>query len=232
MPIIPKHRLRLIGVAILFVALLTAFFVVIRKWGVLFKNPEELRQLVRSTGVWSPLAIIGLQLLQIVFAPLPGNITAFAAGYALGFWPTILYLMLGVLGGSAVAFLIARLFGRRILHLFVPPDALRRFDQQVIQRGTFFLFLLLLVPNPLGDWIYYLAGITAIPFPLFLTLVLIARLPSNIIECGIGASAINFGWREWLIFALLVTGLSALYLLNRNRIEKLLARISSRVATR
>jgi len=203
-----------------------------RKWGNILQNPEELRQLVRSTGIWSPLAVISLQLLQIIFAPLPGNIMSFAAGYALGFWPTILYLMLGVLGGATVAFLIARLFGRRILQLFVPPDALRRFDQQVIQRGTFFLFLLLLVPNPLGDWIYYLAGITAIPFPLFLTLVLVARLPSNIIECGIGASAIRFGWREWLIFALLVAGLSALYFLNRNRIEKLLARISSRVATR
>ncbi|MEO0020606.1 MAG: VTT domain-containing protein [candidate division WOR-3 bacterium] len=199
---------------------------VVRRWGYIFSSPEELRRLVHSWGVWAPLGTILLQLVQIVLAPLPGNLLAFAAGYALGFWPTIVWLMIGVLGGATITFLLSRALGRRLLRVFVPGPALERFDRQVIERGTFYLFLLLLVPNPIGDWVYYLAGLTRIPLPFFLLLVLLARLPSNIIECGIGASAIRFGLREWLIFGLVVVLLTAGYLLNQHRIEHLLLRLA------
>ena len=206
--------------------LIAGFLLIVRQWGGLFRNPEQLRQLVHSWGVWAPLGTIGIQLVQIVFAPLPGNLAAFAAGYALGFWPTIIWLMLGVLGGATVAFVISRFLGRRLLHLIVPQAILERFDRIVIRQGTFYIFLLLLVPNPLGDWVYYLAGLTRIPLPFFLMLVLIARLPSNIIECGLGASAIRFGTREWFIFAGAVLLLTLGYFLNQHRIEALLLRLS------
>lgn len=216
-------RLAVAGALVVLVAVLV---LILRRWGYLFTSPLELRRLVHSFGVWAPLGTILLQLVQIVLAPLPGNLLAFAAGYALGFWPTIVWLMIGVLGGSTLAFLLSRALGRRLLKLFVPEPALIRFDRLVIERGTFYLFLLLLVPNPVGDWVYYLAGLTRIPLPFFLLLVLVARLPSNIIECGIGASAIRFGLREWLIFGLVVVLLTAGYLLNQHRIERLLLRLA------
>ncbi|MGQ9707735.1 MAG: TVP38/TMEM64 family protein [bacterium] len=197
-----------------------------RRWWYLFQNPEELRTVVNSWGAWAPLGIIVLQLIQIVLAPLPGNVMAFAAGYALGFWPTIVYLMVGVLGGATIAFLIARLFGRWLLRFSVPAETLARFDAKVIRHGTFYIFLLLLVPNPMGDWVYYLAGLTGMPLPLFLILVLIARLPGNIIECGAGASAIRFGLRDWIVFGVVVVLLTVVYFLNQRRIEHLLARFT------
>jgi len=163
---------------------------------------------------------------QIVFAPLPGNVLAFVGGYTLGFWPTIVWLMVGVVFGASLAFILARFFGRRFLRVFVPVGVLARFDRLVITRGTFYLFLLLLVPNPLGDWVYYLAGLSGIGFPYFLVMVLIARLPSNIIGCGLGASAIRFGVREWVITALMVIVISVAYFLNQHRIERLLLRLA------
>lgn len=194
----------------------------------LFRNPEEVRALLKGWGVWAPLGVFVLQLIQIVVAPLPGNVMAFVGGYALGFWPTVVWLMFGVLAGATVAFLIARIFGRRLLKLFVPAAALERFDSFILHRGTFYIFLLLLVPNPLGDWVYYLAGLTGVPLLFFLLLVLIARLPSNILECAVGASATRFGFREWLVLLLVVAVLAGIYLLNQRRIEKLLERLSSR----
>jgi uncharacterized membrane protein YdjX (TVP38/TMEM64 family) len=212
--------------ALFLIGLGLVFFAFGQRWWHLFQNPEELRVVVKAFGVWAPLGTIGLQLVQIVFAPLPGNVMAFAAGYALGFWPTIVWLMVGVLGGATIAFLIARFFGRGLMRFFVPAETLSRFDSLIIQRGAFYIFLLLLVPNPVGDWVYYLAGLTGIPFPLFLILVLIARLPSNIIECGVGASAIRFGTRGWIVFGLVVVFFTLLYFLNQRRIERLLARFA------
>ncbi len=224
-PMDSRQRRTLIIVICGLVLVVAILVLVVRRWGYIFSSPGKLRQLVHSWGVLAPLGTILLQLLQIVLAPLPGNLLTFAAGYALGFWPTIVWLMIGVLGGATLAFLLSRALGRRLLRVFVPGPALERFDRRVIERGTFYLFLLLLVPNPIGDWVYYLAGLTRIPLPFFLLLVLLARLPSNIIECGIGASAIRFGLREWLIFGLLVVLLTAGYLLNQHRIEQLLLRL-------
>lgn len=191
-----------------------------------FRNPEEIRLLVKSWGIWAPLGVIILQLIQIVVAPLPGNMMSFASGYALGFWPTIVWLILGVLGGATLAFIIAKVSGRRLLRLFVPSEALAKFDALVLKRGLCYIFLLLLVPNPLGDWVYYLAGLTGIGYPIFLLLVFIARLPSNVIECGLGAKAINFGLREWLILVVLAGLMVVGYFLKQRQIEQWLARVA------
>ncbi len=193
-----------------------------------FRNPGELRQLVQGWGAWAPLGVILLQGLQIVVAPLPGNVVAFACGYALGLWPTLAWLMLGVLAGAAVNFLLARLLGRRLLASFVPSDKLGRLDHVMLRRGTFYVFLLLLVPNPLGDWVYYVAGLTTLPLPLFLVLVLVARLPSNLIECGLGSGATRFSGLHWAILGLVAAVFAVLYFVNQHRIERLLERLGEK----
>jgi uncharacterized membrane protein YdjX (TVP38/TMEM64 family) len=192
-----------------------------------FTHPEELRDLVQSWGVWAPAGIVLFQVVQIAVAPLPGNALSFAAGYAFGLWPTIIWLMIGVLLGATLDFLLIRLAGRRLLRYFLAPDRLARLDALVLHRGTFYIFLLLLVPNPVGDWVYYLAGLTPLPLPAFLLLVLVGRLPSNLLECAVGASATRFGWREWAIVGLAAAILGLLYYQHRNRIEALLDRWSS-----
>jgi len=196
-----------------------------------FRHPDELRMLVRAWGAWAPVGIVLFQVVQIVIAPLPGNAMSFACGYALGLWPTIVWLMVGVLAGATVDFLLIRLLGRRLLSYFLSPGRLAQLDSLVLRRGTFYIFLLLLVPNPVGDWVYYLAGLTPLPLPLFLGLVFIGRLPSNLLECGIGSSATRFGWPQWVILGIVVVVLTALYLLNQKRIEQFLERFSSRRLT-
>lgn len=193
-----------------------------------FRHPDELRRLVCEWGAWAPVGIVLLQMVQIVVAPLPGNALSFAAGYALGVWPTIVWLMAGVLLGATADFLIVRLLGRRVLRQIVPPERLARLDALVVSRGTFFIFLLLLIPNPVGDWVYYLAGLTAMPLPLFLGLVLVARLPSNLLEAWVGATATRFGAREWAVLGLVAVALALVYWMYRERIQALLEKLGPR----
>jgi len=191
-----------------------------------FRNPTELRQLVRGWGPSAPVGIILLQVVQVVIAPLPGNVVSFATGYAIGFWPGILWVMLGVLAGATADFALARLLGRRLMRYLMPADRLARLDSLIIRRGTFYLFLLLLIPNPVGDLTYYLAGLTPLPLPLYLTLVLIGRLPSNLLECWLGSKAVEFGWTEWGILAAVAIAITVAYFVNQSRIARLLERWS------
>ena len=217
---------------VLTIAVLAAIAVLLvlaggRAWH-LFRHPEELRILVRSWGAWAPVGIVLFQVVQITVAPLPGNAMSFACGYAFGLWPTVLWLMIGVLVGATVDFLLIKLLGRRLLRYFLPPDRLARLDAVVLRRGTFYILLLLLVPNPVGDWVYYLAGMTSMPLPVFLGLVFIGRLPSNLLECAVGAGATHFGWREWSIVLLTAAILALLYYQHRERIGAALDRLGNR----
>ena len=192
----------------------------------LFRRPEELRALVTSWGPWAGLGIVAFQVLQIVIAPLPGHVVSFVVGYAIGLWPGLLWLLLGVMLGSTISFMLARLLGRRLLRYLVPPERLEALDRQLIRRGTFYLFLLILVPNPVGDLAYYLAGLTPLPLPVFLALVFLGRLPSSLIECGLGSGATRFGPVQWGILAAVAAVATLLYFLNQRRIARLLERWS------
>lgn len=225
-----SHRLGTaisIGFAVLLVAGVVALFIFARRelWHY-FSHPEELRRLVQGWGAWAPLGIIGFQVLQIVVAPLPGNVVSFATGYALGFWPGIVWVMLGVLAGAALDFTLARLLGRRLLRYLLSAERLADLDRTVVRRGTFYIFLLLLIPNPIGDLTYYLAGLTALPLPLFMILVLVGRLPSNVIECALGSGATRFGWVEWTLLGAGFATLTVLYFVYQRRISALLERWS------
>jgi uncharacterized membrane protein YdjX (TVP38/TMEM64 family) len=141
--------------------------------------------------------------------------------------------MLGILLGSTACFLLGRLLGRRLLRLFLPETTLDRFDAFALARGPFFIFLLLLFPNPLGDWLYYLAGLTTIPLPVFLLLVLAGRIPSNLLEAFLGNQMARFGsqayrlaaWQWALVLAALLLVAGAYYF-NRRRIERFFARFT------
>jgi uncharacterized membrane protein YdjX (TVP38/TMEM64 family) len=224
------ERLTIAATAAVIAGFIIAFVIAGRPLIHYFRHPDELRLLVRSWGAWAPLGIVVFQMLQVIVAPLPGNAMSFACGYAFGIWPTVVWLMVGILLGAAVDFLLVRLVGRRVLRFFLSEERLSRLDAVVLRRGTFYIFLLLLVPNPVGDWVYYLAGLTSMPLPLFLGLVFIARLPSNLLECGVGSTATGFGWREWMILGAVVVALGLVYYQFRDRIESLLDRITARRA--
>src|SRR5690606_35980871 len=49
-----------------------------------FLDAEEARRLVQDAGPWGPLVLIGMQIVQIVIAPIPGQITGLIGGYLFG----------------------------------------------------------------------------------------------------------------------------------------------------
>ena len=199
----------------------------------MFRNPERIQALVRGWGIWAPLGFIVLQVIQIVVAPLPGSVVALVAGYVFGLGKGLLLAMAGVVLGALAAFLLSRAIGRRLLRLFVPERTMDRFDQFVVRRGPFYVFLLLLVPNPIGDWLYYWPGLTALPLMLFMLFVLVARIPTNLLEVFIGVQVARLGsagyhlaWWQWTVFGIIIVGLAVAYFVSRKRIEAFFLRFT------
>jgi uncharacterized membrane protein YdjX (TVP38/TMEM64 family) len=191
----------------------------------LFTDQQKIRSFVSGYGVRAPLILVGLQVLQIIFAPIPGHFIAFTSGYLFGAFKGTLLSILGIIIGCTITFWIGRLFGRQVLLNFISNDKMSKFDEYILRKGPFIIFVLLLIPfSPLGDVIYYLAGLTPLPFFVFLIMVIIARLPSNIINNLVGAKAFTFTVRDWFIFIGIIIVFALIFYLYRKKIERIVLR--------
>ena len=77
---------------------------------------SSLKVWVERAGVWGPLVFILLKISTIVFAPLSGSPLYPLVGLLFGFWPGILYVILGDFLGYTISFWISRIFGRKFVH--------------------------------------------------------------------------------------------------------------------
>ncbi len=150
-------------------------------------DPGALREAVLGLGLWGPLALIALNAVQIVLAPVPAYAIQLAGGYLYGAWLGTLCGIVGMLGGAAMAFLLARRFGVRLLERLVPRRLLNGWlHLRNLNSMTAWLIVLLL---PVGDFCYFLAGLTAMSLPRVLFLTLLVRGPTVFLITFAGAQA-------------------------------------------
>ncbi|MEA3344798.1 MAG: VTT domain-containing protein [Chloroflexota bacterium] len=151
---------------------------------------QQVRRFVASFGLWAPLALIILEVIQVVLAPVPGGMVELASGYLFGpVWGT-LYSMIGLMGGTIIALFLSRRFGRPLVERIIPSRTLNRLDRYTRRRGPLFFLLLLLIPFLAPtDALCFLAGLTPLPLIELILIAVIGRLPGALISNLIGANA-------------------------------------------
>ncbi|MFB6204753.1 MAG: TVP38/TMEM64 family protein [Candidatus Nanohaloarchaea archaeon] len=190
--------------ASLVTAVLLAFTAVIKlRFGFLL-NPEEARNWVAEFGFYAPLVFVLVQTVQVILAPIPGQITAVASGYLFGVWKGTLYSMVGIAFGSLIAFQLSRMYGRPYVERVLDDRVIDDFHRFAQERGELALFVIFLVPGLPDDAICFLAGLTDIDARKFLTVLLVARTPSFFLSSLAGSSLATS--RVKLGFAILVVG--------------------------
>jgi uncharacterized membrane protein YdjX (TVP38/TMEM64 family) len=133
---------------------------------------------LRAGGVTGPLTCIGAEFAQVVVFVVPGTIIEFAAGYVFGPWISLLYLLVGVLLGSAFNFYFARVVGRPVLQRLINRTTLDKVDRLLARSpGKMALFLLFLLPETPKDAICYGAGLTGMRPLEFVLISSLARSP-------------------------------------------------------
>lgn len=177
---------RLIGLAIvaLAIALVLGGHSLVR----VLPDPQQVRRFVSSFGIWAPLALIVLQVMQVVLAPVPGGAIDLASGYLFGpQWGT-LYSMIGLTSGSIITLSLARRFGRPLVERLVPSHTLARLDHYAHRRGILFFLLLFVVPFTPNDVVCLLAGLTPLPLHLLVLIATIGRFPGALVTNLMGAN--------------------------------------------
>lgn len=166
-------------------------------------EPERFRQWVNDNGLWSRFAYIGMMLLQIVIAVLPGEPFEIAAGYAFGAVEGTLLCVAASTLGSLMVFLLVRRFGVPLVEIFFPEDKLRsiRFLKTTPKRD-FIFFIIFMIPGTPKDLLCYFAGLTDIKFTVWLLICSLGRLPA-IVTSTVGGDALGTSnyWFAAIVFA-------------------------------
>ncbi len=154
-------------------------------------TPEDFKSFIDSFGFVGVLVGFGIQFLQVVIALIPGEIVEIGLGGAFGAVQGTILCMLGVAAASAVVFLAVKRFGVRLIELFFPRekiDSLRFINsEKKLKRIVFILFF---IPGTPKDLLTYFVGLTRMKLSEFLTISLIARIPS-VISSTIGGNLLS-----------------------------------------
>lgn len=143
------------------------------------KNPDLFREWIDSMGVWGKLAYVGMNVLQVLVAVIPGGPLELAGGYAFGHLMATILSILGITIGSSLVFLLVRLFGHKLVEAFFPIEKINEVKFLRSPRSRKLLLgLLFLIPGTPKDLLCYFCGLTDISFFSFVTITNLARIPA------------------------------------------------------
>ncbi len=134
-----------------------------------------------SLGPVSFLGFIFLQTLQVVAAPIPGEVTGFIGGYVYGPVLGILLSTTGLTLGSWGAFTLSRIFGRPFVERFVRKETLDKYDYLLHHKGAFLVFLLFLIPGMPKDLLCYILGLGHLSTKEFLVISTVGRFLGTVL---------------------------------------------------
>lgn len=144
---------------------------------------------VDGLGFVGWLVTLGIQLLQIFIALIPGEPVELMLGYVWGpLWGTLTCL-LGIFIGTLTIFLLVRKLGMKFVKKVVGTDDLTKYkflsDKNKVELTVFILFF---IPGTPKDALTYIAPIAPIHPIKYLLIATFARFPSIITSTILGDS--------------------------------------------
>jgi len=198
----------LISIFAVFTVIITVFF-----WPFIqdLNNPEYRESFtlwVKSLGFWGIAVLLGIQILQIVIAVIPGGPVQIIAGMAYGTWGGLAVILTGCGLTAAVIFFMVRKFGLPLLRRFFGETDINTWkflkDSGKTARIIFILFL---IPGTPKDLLTWLAPLSNISLPAFVILSTLARIPAILTSTIMGDSMIQ---GKWILSICLFAGIAVI----------------------
>ncbi|MDP2670424.1 MAG: TVP38/TMEM64 family protein [bacterium] len=150
-----------------------------------FGNQEAIRDFVNQFGIFSPLAFIMIQVLQVVITPFSHYVVSIAGGFIFGTRQGFIYNWMGRVIGTTIAFYLGRYLGRKIIKHVVKHETIKKYDYY-FEKGKLLLFLAYFLPLFPDDELSYLAGLSTISPRIFLPLMAIGHISGSLSLAYVG----------------------------------------------
>ena len=150
---------------------------------------EQFKAYIDGIGILGWFVTLGIQLLQIFIAFIPGEPVELMLGFVWGPWLGMLTCLIGIFIGTATIFLLVKRFGRPFVRKIVGDKDLTTYkflsDPRKIDLTVFILFF---IPGTPKDALTYIAPLAPIKPVKYLIIATLARIPSIITSTLLGDS--------------------------------------------
>jgi uncharacterized membrane protein YdjX (TVP38/TMEM64 family) len=184
----------------------------------LIADKDRLRIWLESRGSLAPLFFMVIQTLQVVIAPIPGEVTGFLGGYLFGVAPGFLYSTVGLTLGSALAFSLGRWLETHFIEKWMKKETLEKFAFLIERQGALVAFLLFLIPGAPKDYLSIILGLSRMSFKVFLLIVFLGRMPATFLLTLQGVQVYRGNYLTFLGLVILLLTVGGVLLLNREKI--------------
>lgn len=184
-------------------------------------NPETLRNLVLSFGILAPIAIILLQAFQTTISIIPSQITTIIAGFVFGPFLGLLYSLIGAMLGSALVFMLAKKYGKKLSLKLFDKKEIVHFNIFFRQKKRLALFLARIAPIFPNDLVSFAGGLTTISFRDFNIISAIGFVVQMVILTFFGAELASGKVSPFLIIITVLVSLGFLLLVFKEKLKRI-----------
>lgn len=178
-------------------------------------STQEIEDLIRSWGPWGVVASVALMIIHS-FVPFPAEMLALANGMVYGpLWGTAI-TWAGAMLGAALAFALARRYGRPFVEIVVARRNWQRIDTWTARDGAYVALVSRFIPVIAFNLINYAAGLSAMSWWTFLWTTGLGILPLTALMVLMGHNVDQIAWQAWLLVA---AGAVVLWLVLRSRLR-------------
>lgn len=220
------------------VGLLAAFVlmgaVVAAMWPVLSGISEEggldaLVKAVQQAGALGVVMLLGLQLLQVIVAFIPGEVVQVAAGMMYGPWWGGLIVAVGACLASALVYLLVHWLGAPFVRSMASDSFMSKFRSfEASGRLDTVVFILFLIPGMPKDVFTYLVALTDMKLAPFLLLSTLGRIPGIFVSTYTASSMANGDMTQGIVIFIVVAIIAVIGILMRDRIIERLEKMKER----
>lgn len=181
----------------------------------------EFKAWIDSIGFVGWLVTLGIQLLQIFVAFIPGEPVELMLGYVWGPWLGTLTCLVGIFIGTLTIFFLVRRLGMRFVRKMVGTDDLTKYkflsDKNKLELTIFILFF---IPGTPKDPLTYIAPIAPIHPIKYLLIATFARFPSIITSTILGDRIAEGDYMMAIVVFLITALISVLGIILGNKFIK------------
>ena len=186
---------------------------------------------VQSAGPLGALVLFAFQVLQIIVAFIPGEVTQVAAGMMYGPWLGALLIAAGCVASSAFVYVLVRKLGAPFVQDLVPQRFVNFIDKlEETNRLNIIVFILFLIPGLPKDAFTYVVPLTKMSMRDFLGISTCGRLPGIIMSTYAASGLLNGKIEQSIIIFAIFGALAVLFLIFHQKVmDKLSATKARRV---
>ncbi len=182
-------------------------------------NREQVAADIRSKGPLGVLMVVGLEVLQILIAIIPGEFVQMIAGIVYGTVGGWFWLAIGSIIGSVLIYKIVEKLGMPFVRSVVSDEMFEKLDfLNDNKRIDFIVFILYFIPGLPKDVFTYFIPLTEMPLSRFLLVSTLARTPALLASTYAGASFTSGNYVGMIVMFVICGGLGIIGIVNRDRI--------------